>query len=98
MSEQYPNIYYEKLARMIVSAPVIPMNREEVCFYQGQAESYKFITTTYKTPKKKTSLLITPWVLGVRRKKSVEVREETKKNTIRDSWSSQICEWYFDAR
>lgn len=78
MSTQYPNIYYEQLAQMVVRNPSIPLKNGEVCFYQGKAKSYKVITQIKEIPKKKTSLLLTPWFVGVKRKTNVEVKQETK--------------------
>ena len=78
MSTQYPNIYYEQLTQMVISNPSIPLKNGEVCFYQGKAKSYKVITQIKETPKKKTSLLLTPWFVGVKRKTNVEVKQETK--------------------
>lgn len=78
MSTQYPNTYYEQLAQMVIGNPSIPVNNGEVCFYQGKAKSYKVITQIKETPKKKTSLLLTPWFVGVKRKTNVEAKQETK--------------------
>lgn len=52
MSTQYPNIYYEQLAQMVISNPSIPLKNGEVCFYQGKAKSYKVITQIKETLKK----------------------------------------------
>ncbi len=78
MQNQYPNIFYEQLSQMIISNPSIALKNGEVCFYQGEAKSYKVISQIKETPKKKTSLLLTPWFVGVKRKTNVEVKQETK--------------------
>ena len=47
-------------------------------FIKEMQNPYKVITQTKETPKKKTSLLLTPWLVGVKKKTSVEVEQETK--------------------
>lgn len=64
------NSYYEQLSQMIIQKPSLPMKNGEVCFYEGSAKSYRKITrSVQKKGKTKTSFLITPWVVGVKRKK-----------------------------
>lgn len=75
MSE-YPNVYYEQLSQMIIKNPSLPIKNGEVCFYQGKAKSFKTVTQIKETPKKKTSLLLTPWIVGIKRKTQVEVKQE----------------------
>lgn len=75
MSE-YPNVYYEQLSQMIIKNPSLPLKNGEVCFYQGKAKSFKTVTQIKETPKKKTSLLLTPWIVGIKRKAQVEVKQE----------------------
>ena len=75
MSE-YPNVYYEQLSQMIIKNPSLPLKNGEVCFYQGKAKSFKTVTQIKETPKKKTSLLLTPWIVGIKRKTQVEVKQE----------------------
>ncbi len=79
MAENYPNAYYEQLAQMIINNPSISLKNGEVCFYQGKAKSYKVMTQIKETPKKKTSLLLTPWLVGIKRKTNIEVKQETTK-------------------
>lgn len=75
MSE-YPNVYYEQLSQMIIKNPSLPLKNGEVCFYQGKAKSFKTVTQIKEMPKKKTSLLLTPWIVGINRKTQVEVKQE----------------------
>lgn len=75
MSE-YPNVYYEQLSQMIIKNPSLPLKNGEVCFYQGKAKSFKTVTQIKEMPKKKTSLLLTPWIVGIKRKTQVEVKQE----------------------
>lgn len=77
MAIQYPNQYYAELAGMIVPKPSLALRQGEVCFYEGKAKSYQFVTTIQEKPKTKTSLFITPWFAGVKRKKEVRVTEQT---------------------
>ena len=80
MEKGYPNVYYEQLANLIVKNPSLALKREEVCFYQGRANSFRKVTKVLKgKPQKgKTSFFWTPWFWGINRQKTVEVREETK--------------------
>ena len=77
MSTQYPNPYYAELAGMIIKRPSLALKQGEVCFYEGIAKSYQFVTNFEEKPKIKTSLFITPWLAGIRRKKEVYTTEKT---------------------
>lgn len=77
MSTQYQNQYYEELAGLIIKNPSLALKRDEVCFYEGKAKSYQAVTKIEEKPKTKTSLLITPWFAGIKRKKEVQVTEKT---------------------
>ena len=82
MNQQYPNKYYEELSKMIISHPQLRLNREEVCFYQGDAYSTRQVTTTKKGRKKggHVSVFVTPWVTGVH--KSATTQKITKTTTV----------------
>lgn len=80
---QYPNEYYEQLAQLVIKYPNLSTRNEEVCFYQGDAQTFKTTSREVEKPKKKTSFLITPWFVGVKRKKTVEVKQETKTKYFR---------------
>ena len=77
MSTQYPNQYYAELAGMIIKSPSLSLKQGEVCFYEGKAKSYQNTTRIKETPKTKTSLFITPFFAGLKRKKEVYVTEKT---------------------
>ena len=73
---EYPNQYYEELANRIIKNPTLRLKPEEVCFYQGPAESFQTITTTHKGKPQggKLSFFWTPWFWGVKKSaKTVEV-------------------------
>jgi len=74
---EYPNQYYAELAGLIIKSPSLTMKQGEVCFYEGKAKSYQVVTSLVEKPKTKTSLFITPWFGGIRRKKEIQVSEKT---------------------
>ena len=78
MANEYPNIYYEELSKLIISNPSLSLKQGEVCFYDGKAKSYQVVTEIKATPKKKTSFFWTPWFSGVKRKTETEISQETK--------------------
>ena len=78
MAKEYPNVYYEQLEKMVIEKPSLSMKPGEVCFYEGTAKSYRFVTKpVQEKPKKKTSFFLTPFFVGLKRVKETVVNEVT---------------------